>query len=149
MTHTPASSLLALTQGEPAGIGPEIIWQAFAREPTLMRGCLVVGDVTSTMACAIAAQKLVDDAPVLHVGGEQAERHLADLSPSDLLAVAATGAYCYSLSSNYNYLTRPAMVAVSRGTARLIVRGETEADMFSRDLTYQARVNSAAAGNGN
>jgi len=73
----------------------------------------------------------------------------ADVAPNDLLAVAATGAYCYSLSSNYNYLTRPAMVAVSRGTARLIVRGETEADMFSRDLTYQARVNSAAAGNGN
>ncbi|MEN9606702.1 MAG: hypothetical protein RL605_530 [Actinomycetota bacterium] len=73
----------------------------------------------------------------------------ADVAPNDLLAVAATGAYCYSLSSNYNYLTRPAMVAVSSGTARLIVRGETEADMFSRDLTYQARVNSAAAGNGN
>ena len=46
MAHTPTTSLLALTQGEPAGIGPEIIWQAFAREPALMRGCLVVGDVT-------------------------------------------------------------------------------------------------------
>jgi 4-hydroxythreonine-4-phosphate dehydrogenase len=45
MTDTPASPLLALTQGEPAGIGPEIIWQAFAREPELMRACLVVGDV--------------------------------------------------------------------------------------------------------
>ena len=45
MTDTPATSLLALTQGEPAGIGPEIIWLAVAREPALMRGCLVVGDV--------------------------------------------------------------------------------------------------------
>jgi 4-hydroxythreonine-4-phosphate dehydrogenase len=36
--------LLALTQGEPAGIGPEIIWQALAREPELLSGCLVVGD---------------------------------------------------------------------------------------------------------
>ena len=45
MSGTPPSPLLALTQGEPAGIGPEIIWQAFAREPALMRDCLVVGDV--------------------------------------------------------------------------------------------------------
>jgi 4-hydroxythreonine-4-phosphate dehydrogenase len=45
MTGTSAFPLLALTQGEPAGIGPEIIWQAFARDPQCMRGCLVVGDV--------------------------------------------------------------------------------------------------------
>ncbi|NCW39538.1 MAG: hypothetical protein EBV79_04800, partial [Betaproteobacteria bacterium] len=45
MTDTPVTPLLALTQGEPAGIGPEIIWQAFARDPQGMRGCLVVGDV--------------------------------------------------------------------------------------------------------
>lgn len=73
----------------------------------------------------------------------------ADVAPNDLLAVAATGAYCYSLSSNYNYLTRPPVVAVSQGTARVIVRGETEADLFARDLTYQARVNDSTAGNGN
>ena len=45
MTDTPVTPLLALTQGEPAGIGPEIIWQALARDPQGMRGCLVVGDV--------------------------------------------------------------------------------------------------------
>ena len=32
----------------------------------------------------------------------------ADLAPGDLLAVAATGAYCRSLASNYNHLPRPA-----------------------------------------
>jgi diaminopimelate decarboxylase len=56
-----------------------------------------------------------------------------DVSPGDLLAVAATGAYCWSLASNYNYLARPAVVAVSGGDARVIVRGETEADLLSRD----------------
>ena len=61
-----------------------------------------------------------------------------DISPSDLLAVAATGAYCYSLSNNYNFLTRPAVVAVRKSEARLIIRGETEADLFTRDLRYQA-----------
>jgi len=62
----------------------------------------------------------------------------ADVTPNDLLAVAATGAYCYSLSSNYNWLTRPPVVAVQNGQARLMVRGETEADLLARDVRYQA-----------
>ena len=38
-------------------------------------------------------------------------------SPGDLLAVAATGAYCYSMSSRYNLIGRPAVVAVRDGHA--------------------------------
>lgn len=56
-----------------------------------------------------------------------------DINPSDLLAVAATGAYCHSLASNYNYVTRPAIVAIKDGAVQLILRAETEADMFARD----------------
>ncbi len=56
-----------------------------------------------------------------------------DVQPGDLLAVPATGAYCWSLASNYNYLARPPVVAVRDGRARIIVRGETEADLLSRD----------------
>jgi diaminopimelate decarboxylase len=59
-----------------------------------------------------------------------------DISANDLLAVAATGAYCHSLASNYNYLTRPAIVAVNNGSSQLLLRAETEADMFARDLGY-------------
>jgi diaminopimelate decarboxylase len=58
----------------------------------------------------------------------------ADVAPGDLLAVPATGAYCFSLSSNYNYLPRPAVVAVREGRARVIVRGETVADLLRRDV---------------
>jgi diaminopimelate decarboxylase len=57
----------------------------------------------------------------------------ADVEPGDLAAVPATGAYCWSLASNYNYLGRPAVVAVKDGAARVIVRRETEADLLSRD----------------
>lgn len=39
------SGPIAITQGDPAGIGPEIIARAFARQPELLRGCFVVGDV--------------------------------------------------------------------------------------------------------
>ncbi|PPF83336.1 diaminopimelate decarboxylase [Subtercola sp. Z020] len=56
-----------------------------------------------------------------------------DVQPGDTLAVAATGAYCWSLSSNYNYLGRPAVVAVSNGEARLIMRGESIDDLLARD----------------
>jgi diaminopimelate decarboxylase len=61
----------------------------------------------------------------------------ADIANNDIVAVAATGAYCYSLASNYNFLTKPPVVAVLDGQARLIVRGETEADLFTRDVRFQ------------
>ncbi|GHD23016.1 diaminopimelate decarboxylase [Nocardiopsis kunsanensis] len=57
-----------------------------------------------------------------------------DLRPGDLVAVAATGAYCYSMASNYNHLPRPAMVAVRDGDARVIVRRETEEDLLRLDV---------------
>lgn len=62
-----------------------------------------------------------------------------DVTPGDLLAVPATGAYCWSLSSNYNYLGRPAVVAVRDGHARVIVRGETEDDLLRRDAGITER----------
>ncbi|SEC04710.1 diaminopimelate decarboxylase [Paramicrobacterium humi] len=62
-----------------------------------------------------------------------------DVAPGDLLAVAATGAYCWSLASNYNYLGRPPVVAVRDGGARVIVRGETEADLLARDAGLDGR----------
>nr|WP_221475285.1 diaminopimelate decarboxylase [Sphaerisporangium rubeum] len=54
----------------------------------------------------------------------------ADLAPGDLLAVPATGAYCRSLAHNYNYLPKPAVVAVRDGKARVIMHRETEDDLL-------------------
>ncbi len=53
-----------------------------------------------------------------------------DLVPGDLLAVAGTGAYCRSLASNYNYLPKPAVVAVRDGRSRVIIRRETDEDLL-------------------
>ncbi len=58
-----------------------------------------------------------------------------DIRPGDLLAVAATGAYCYSMSSRYNLIGRPAVVAVRDGQARLILRRETVDDLLSLEVT--------------
>jgi diaminopimelate decarboxylase len=57
-----------------------------------------------------------------------------DLVPGDLLAVAATGAYCYSMSSRYNLVGRPAVVAVRDGRARLVLRRETVDDLLSLEV---------------
>ncbi len=58
----------------------------------------------------------------------------SDVAPGDLLAVPATGAYCFSLSNNYNYVPRPPVVALRGGEARVIVRGETIDDLLARDM---------------
>ena len=62
----------------------------------------------------------------------------SDVAVNDLVAVPATGAYCFSLSSNYNFLTRPAVVAVKAGSSRVLVRAETEQDLLSRDAGYES-----------
>ena len=57
-----------------------------------------------------------------------------DLAPGDLVAVPASGAYHRSMASNYNHVPRPPVVAVKDGTARLVVRRETEADLLALDV---------------
>jgi diaminopimelate decarboxylase len=52
----------------------------------------------------------------------------------DLLAVFSTGAYNYSMASNYNRYPRPPIVSVSGGRARVIVKGETIDDLLARDV---------------
>ena len=57
----------------------------------------------------------------------------ADAGRGDLLAVPATGAYHHSLASNYNLVTRPAVVAVSGGADRVLITRETIGDLLARD----------------
>jgi diaminopimelate decarboxylase len=57
----------------------------------------------------------------------------SDLVPGDLVAVAATGAYCRSMASNYNHVARPAVVAVRDGAARTLLRRETIEDLLRLD----------------
>lgn len=52
----------------------------------------------------------------------------------DILAVLATGAYNYSMSSNYNRIPRPAVVAVKDGEARVVIKRETYEDMVRNDV---------------
>ena len=54
-----------------------------------------------------------------------------DVQAGDLLAVPATGAYCRSLSSTYNHVPRPPVVAVRDGQVRTLIRRETIADILA------------------
>jgi diaminopimelate decarboxylase len=58
-----------------------------------------------------------------------------NLAPGDLIAVAATGAYCYAMASSYNRLPRPAVVAVRDGQARLLLRRETLDDLLRLEVS--------------
>jgi diaminopimelate decarboxylase len=57
-----------------------------------------------------------------------------DVRPGDLLAVPGTGAYGHSMASNYNMVTRPPVVAVRDGAARVLIRRETTSDLLIRDI---------------
>ncbi|MFI5956764.1 diaminopimelate decarboxylase [Cryptosporangium sp. NPDC051539] len=58
----------------------------------------------------------------------------SDTVPGDLLAVAATGAYCRSMASNYNHTPRPPVVAVADRATKVLVRRETEDDLMRLDV---------------
>ena len=58
----------------------------------------------------------------------------SDVAVDDILATPVTGAYGHSMGSNYNKVPRPAVVFVSGGEARLVVRRETYDDLLACEL---------------
>lgn len=63
---------------------------------------------------------------------------LPSSQPEDVLVVLGTGAYNYSMASNYNRLPRPAAVLVSEGETYLIIRRETYQDLIRQDCLPQS-----------
>jgi diaminopimelate decarboxylase len=58
----------------------------------------------------------------------------SDVAPGDLIAVAATGAYCRSMASTYNHVPRPPVVAVTSDGSQVLVRRETVDDLLALDV---------------
>lgn len=69
----------------------------------------------------------------------------ADLRPGDLLAVAYTGAYHYSMGSSSNLIGRPPLIAVAAGESRELVRRETVTDLLARDRDRSGSSNVSSA----
>lgn len=59
---------------------------------------------------------------------------LPEVNVGDTLAVLATGAYNYSMASNYNRIPRPAVVAVSGGKSKVVVKRESYEDLIRNDV---------------
>jgi diaminopimelate decarboxylase len=97
-------------------------------------------------SCTIASRRSAAPAALVRVVGKHCESGdivvkdeflPGDVRPGDLVAVPGTGAYCRALSSTYNHVPRAAVVAVRSGSARLIVRRETEEDLLRLDVADQ------------
>ena len=74
--------------------------------------------------------------------GDLIQEHvmMPQIHVGDTLAVLATGAYNYSMSSNYNRIPRPPIVAVSGNEAKIIVKRETYDDLIKNDVLEEMRV---------
>lgn len=64
----------------------------------------------------------------------QENTKLAEVEVGDTLAVLSTGAYNYSMASNYNRIPRPAMVMVNNGESRVIIKRESYEDIVKNDI---------------
>lgn len=60
--------------------------------------------------------------------------HLPEAEPTDILATFCTGAYGYSMASNYNRIPRPAVVFVENGEHQLVIKRESYEDLVKLDL---------------
>jgi diaminopimelate decarboxylase len=69
---------------------------------------------------------------------------LPAVSPGDTLVVTTTGAYNYSMASNYNRNLRPAVVFVNNGAAEVVVKRETYSDLVRNDVVPE-RIQSKVA----
>jgi diaminopimelate decarboxylase len=103
-----------------------------------IRTALYDAEYTAVIANRVSSAKLV---PSRIVGkhcesGDIVVRDIelpADIRPGDLIAVAATGAYCRSMASNYNHSPRPAAVSVLAGSSQVLLRRETIEDLLALD----------------
>lgn len=80
------------------------------------------GLVTIAGKCCESGDILIYDLPV------------PKLASGDILAVLSTGAYNYSMASNYNRIPKPPVIMVKEGKDRLIVKRETYDDLISREI---------------
>jgi diaminopimelate decarboxylase len=61
----------------------------------------------------------------------------ANIMPGDIFAVYTTGAYCYTMSSNYNQLPKPAVVFAHEGQSKTVIRRQTFDDLIAYDVVEE------------
>lgn len=108
------------------GMGDNPRYILYGAEYTFMiadRACdKAIGNVTVCGKCCESGDMLGENIP------------MCDVKSGDILAVTATGAYNYSMASNYNRIPRPPVIFVNNGEARIAVKRETYEDVCRCDV---------------
>lgn len=95
----------------------------------------------------VAKRPAAEPVEKVHLAGHYCESgdilidqaYLPKTKPGDVIAVLATGAYGYSMASNYNRVPRPAVVFAENGQAQEVVTRETYDDLIKNDRFYQEK----------
>lgn len=95
----------------------------------------------------VAKRPATEPVEKVHLAGRYCESgdilidqaYLPKTKPGDVIAVLATGAYGYSMASNYNRVPRPAVVFAENGQAQEVVTRETYDDLIKNDRFYQEK----------
>ncbi len=107
------------------GMADNIRYALYKAAYTVLNASKSAGNVVN----ATVAGKCCESGDLLQEGVD-----IIDPQPGDILAVLTTGAYNYSMASNYNRIPRPAIVMVKEGRARVVVQRESYADLINNDI---------------
>lgn len=108
------------------GMSDNIRYALYKSEYTIINASKSTGSVVENVT---VAGKCCESGDLL-----QENIKLTDPQPGDILAVLTTGAYNYSMASNYNRILRPAIVMVAKGRSRVVVQRESYADLLNNDI---------------
>ncbi|MGN0452752.1 MAG: diaminopimelate decarboxylase [Ruminococcus sp.] len=108
------------------GMTDNIRYALYKSEYTVVNAVNMCGDNTMTVT---VAGKCCESGDLI-----QENVSLPDTKIGDILAVLSTGAYNYSMASNYNRIRRPAVVMVNEGKHRVIINRESFEDIIKNDI---------------
>ena len=108
------------------GMGDNIRYALYQAEYTVLNALKVSAEAKNKVT---VAGKCCESGDLI-----QENVYIPDTVPGDILAVLSTGAYNYSMASNYNRIPRPAVVMVKGSTHRVIVKRETYEDIIKNDI---------------
>jgi diaminopimelate decarboxylase len=150
-THLPSDARILIEPGRSlVATSAVTLYTVTTVKPGVPTFVAVDGGMADNLEVALVGQRF-EAAIANRVGGGQtvtvvgrhcesgdvlsADVPLRDATVGDLLVIPATGAYCYTMSNNYNGARRIPVVFATAGEARLMVRRETWPDLLSRDVT--------------
>lgn len=108
------------------GMSDNIRYALYQAEYTVINASKAMGEVLNNVTLA---GKCCESGDLI-----QEDISIVDPQVGDVVAVLTTGAYNYSMASNYNRILRPAMIMVKEGKSRVVIQRESYADLLNNDI---------------